>query len=412
MQNPPQGAGREEFLLPPRILVVDDESQIHASIRLRLGKDFEIVSCLGAQEALGKLPQTRFDLCLVDIHMPDMDGLAFVEAVQKLDPGLGCVILSAFDNDDNLRRAIPLQVYDFIAKPLPERRLFEGCIPDWVNRTRHRRRELSLAQHAATLATERESAQLEREVEFVAAETARDALMQTANLLTTIHAHLVTAISVLSARGRPDPALAQMFRNLEEARKTTDAARSVAEGFFDSGYGSRDSSPALVHEGVRHAISIATRMNRADEGNKAVESGAIDERLVIRGLSGIEFLLMLVPALSASIVAATPNTTVGVGIEYLSRLESATRDPRGREMLWVNRRGAQTGHAGVVISLSASGPALTRGEAEAWLKGAYPPFASITPRGMINGLGRCHGLLGIALNPPCAQFRLALVLPA
>ena len=65
-------------VMTPRILIVDDERQIHASIRLRLGRDYELVSCFDAREALERLGQERFDLCLADIHMPHMDGLTFI----------------------------------------------------------------------------------------------------------------------------------------------------------------------------------------------------------------------------------------------------------------------------------------------------------------------------------------------
>src|SRR5688500_7007106 len=99
-------------LLTPRILVVDDERQIHASIRLRLGQMYELVSCFDAHDALEKLSTDRFDLWFADIHMPEMDGFAFIDAARKRDPGLGYVVLSAFDSDENLRRTIPLQVYD------------------------------------------------------------------------------------------------------------------------------------------------------------------------------------------------------------------------------------------------------------------------------------------------------------
>ena len=123
-------------LMPPHILVVDDERQIHASLRLRLGADNDLVFCFNAREALAKVAKERFDLCLVDITMPEMDGLRFIDAARKVDPQLGYVVFSAFDSDDNLRRSIPLQVYDFLSKPLPERHQFEGKIPGWVEATR------------------------------------------------------------------------------------------------------------------------------------------------------------------------------------------------------------------------------------------------------------------------------------
>ena len=51
-------------LLTPRILVVDDERQIHASIRLRLGHDYELSFCFDAQEALERLMRNRTTLVI------------------------------------------------------------------------------------------------------------------------------------------------------------------------------------------------------------------------------------------------------------------------------------------------------------------------------------------------------------
>src|SRR4051812_13476081 len=107
-------------MMTPRVLVVDDERQIHASFRLRLGRHYELVFSFNGHDALERVRTERFDLCFADIHMPRMDGLKFIELAREVDPDLGFVVVSAFDTSDNLRRTIPLQVYTFLSKPLPE----------------------------------------------------------------------------------------------------------------------------------------------------------------------------------------------------------------------------------------------------------------------------------------------------
>lgn len=397
--------------LMPCILIVDDERQIHASLRLRLGRDCDLVHCVDAREALEKIQHARFDLCFADIHMPHMDGFAFIEAARERDPALGYVLLSAFDTDENLRRTIPLQVYDFISKPLPEKAGFEARIQEWVGRTRRQRSELQLTAQAGALATDRDAARLERDIELVASETARDALLQTANLLTTIHAQLVSATTHVAVRLKTDGSLVQLHRILEEARKTTDAAMSVADGFFGSAYGSRDSSPALIHDGIHQATGIATRLTRSEEKNKVVDFTSTDTLAIASGLSGIEFLLMLVPALAAALIATSSNTTVGIRHELFLRLDGVPKDPRWRDCVWVNRRQAATSHSGALISISASASALTREEVDAWLDGKYAPFAHIAACGLVTGIQKTHGLFGIAVAPRAAQFRLILALP-
>jgi DNA-binding response OmpR family regulator len=395
-------------LATPRILVVDDERQIHASLRLRLGKNYDIICCSEARSGLEAVAGNRFDLCFVDIHMPQMDGLRFIEAAQKQDPGLGFVVLSAFDTAENLRRAIPLQVFDFVGKPFPERHEFEARIPQWIDRTRQQRHDQSLARQAGNIDQELNSARLERDVELVASETARDALLQTAGLLTTIHAHLHSAVAML--RAKMDPATNHLLRSLDEARKTTDAAMLVAEGFFDSAYGNRDSSPALFDSGVRHAVDIALRMSSAADTNKAADFTSLDERLVIPSLTGIDFLLMMVPAIASALTLTTAGSTIRIRGEYLPRLDSATKDPQLRSYFWLNRKNAPHSQAAVLVAVTAACPPFTPAQIEAWLGNNGGPLAAITPRGLVAGLKKCHGLLGIALAPS-RQFQLVLVLP-
>jgi CheY-like chemotaxis protein len=398
-------------MMTPRILVVDDERQIHASLRLRIGREYDLVFCFNGQEALQNVSQNRFDLCLADIHMPDMDGLAFIDAARKIDPNLGYVVLSAFDTDENLRRTIPLQVYDFISKPLPEREGFEDQILHWVSETRRRRKDHSLAAHAGTIAIDLDSAQLEREVEIVASESARDALLQTANFLTTIHAHLVNASLLIGARAKTDAGVAHLLRNLEEARRTADAAVAVAEGFFDSAYGNRGTAPAFVNEGMRDAIEIVTRTSQATATNKVIDFNPLDLRPAIRGLSGIDLLLMMVPAIGIAVYLATPGTTIGIKGEPCTRVDSVTKDSRLRHYAWFNRRNLLASHAGVVLTISANSPSMPVNQVEGWLKGQYEPLAALTSRGLLAGVEKCRGLVGFS-QPPESNLRVILALPA
>jgi CheY-like chemotaxis protein len=399
-------------MMPARILVVDDQSQIHASLRLRLGCDYELAFSSSGREALRKVADSRFDLCFVDIHMPEMDGLQFIDAARTVDPELGYVVLSAFDTDQNLRRTIPLQVYDFISKPLPERHQFEARIDEWVEMTRKRRREHNLAQQADILASERDSARMERDVELVASESTRDALLQTAGLITTIDAHYLSACSVLGVRVKTDPTLMPLLRAMEEGRRATAAVVNVTERYFGSAYGSRDSSPALVNEGIRDAINLSTRIPSVEDLNKAVNFVPLDIHLPLRGLSGIAFLLMFFPALAATLTLAAANSTIAIRGEHYPRLDAIVKDSKLRSHLWLNRRNALTSHPAWLIIISSTAPAFTRVQAEQWLKGEFNALAAITARGIIEGVKKCHGLLGFSLLTHTQHFRLCLALPS
>jgi CheY-like chemotaxis protein len=398
-------------LLQPRVLIVDDERQIHASIRLRIGNEYALTCCTDARSALARISEQQFDLCFADIHMPNVDGIKFIEEAQKLDPQLGYVILSAFDTDENLRRSIPLQVFAFIPKPLPDREGFETQIEDWVLRTRDSRRRHALTKQAASLAGDLDAAKLEREVELVASETARDALLQTVNLLTTIHAHLVTCTAMLAARAKGEPSLIPPLRNLEEAKKAANAAVSVGEEFFGSAYGNRDTSPAIVDTGLRQAADIASRMCKAADRNLCLDIEKIDDRTPLRTLTGIDFLLLSIPLIGAALTLSPPNSTLRVTGSVVQRIDVGYCDSRFRRYLWFNRRSALISHPGVRLDFTTSAAPFSVAGAEDWLNNCHAPLARITTRGLVMGLQKSKGLFAIAVAPAASHFHAIVLLP-
>ncbi len=397
-------------LSPARILVVDDERQIYASIRLRLGEDNEVLASTDPREALKRLREERFDLCFVDLHMPHMNGFTFIEQAREADPDLGYVIVSAFDDATNVKRAIPLQIFDFIGKPLPDRAGFEHRVPGWIERTRQQRLDRQVAAESHRAAEEVASAQLKHAVELVASESARDALLQTANLLTTIHAHLVTLQTLLAPRARQDSSLSQSMRNLEAARRASDAAISVAEGFSNSAYANRDTSAAFLDGGIRQAIDLTIRVNSAAAAEVQVEYSGWDPHTAIRSISGIDLLLLLVPFIGIAQVRAVPGSTLRIEVGALTRLDQIVKAPATKQAVWFNRRRALTAHAGVQVILSGQGTPIERSVLEAWLGGDTEQLGRVSRRGVISGLQKCGGLLGCGSILE-REFFIALALP-
>lgn len=398
-------------VITPCILVVDDEKQIHSSLRLRLGENYRLTCIASPRAALDHVRQQRFDLCIVDIHMPGMDGLSFISAARGLDPELGYVVLSGDDSDDNLRRAIPLQVYDFISKPLTDRESFDHRLPGWIARTRQRRQEMMLAENHLSFVRDLELARIERDVELTASASAREALLQTASLLTTTHALLFNAQHILENLPRTDPRLGTALRSLQEARKHAESAAAVAEGYFGSAYADRESSPALIDTCLRHAVGISERLAKAETRRQQIDCLELGRELALAGLTGIDFLLMLVPPLIQALELAADGTTLQLRCHELTRLDRVLQDAHYRSCLWVNRRNAQSSKPGVMLALRGPLPALTEEDAEAWLRGQAPTGLRVPCHGLLHGLQKSRGLLGIAVQPRAEKFELVLCLP-
>jgi CheY-like chemotaxis protein len=397
--------------MTPCILIVDDEKQIHSSLKLRLGQNHQLVCVFDPREALKLIRQQPFDLCIADVHMPEMDGLSFIEAAREADPALGYVVLSGYDSDENLRRAIPLQVYDFISKPLPDRSGFEQRIPEWIDRTQRRRREMALAKGSETIARDLELAHIERDVESTASESAREALLQTSSLLTMVQALLLSVSQAVAPIEKKDAKLVAVFRNLQEARRKAEEAAAVADAYFASAYADRETSPAEFDPCVRHAIGIAMRRSKSEQRRQTVDFTPISDAMTFPGLTGIDFLLMFVPALIQSLELAPSETTVQIRGELVTRLGDVTSDLRWREFLWVNRRNALTSSPGVVLTIKTRGTSLEENQVRDWLRGNLLPDLSIPSRGLLQGVQKGKGILGMAVRGKSERFELVLALP-
>ena len=79
----------------PRVLVVDDESSIRESLRLVLRREYEVLTADGGRDALAKVGPFKPDLILLDVMMPEMDGLAVLERLKELHPDPVVIMLTA-----------------------------------------------------------------------------------------------------------------------------------------------------------------------------------------------------------------------------------------------------------------------------------------------------------------------------
>ena len=81
----------------PRVLIVDDEPSIRHMLKQVLqDDDFHAEAAGSALEALEKLAEAPFDLAIVDLLLPGLDGLNLAEAIRILDPGTPIILITAY----------------------------------------------------------------------------------------------------------------------------------------------------------------------------------------------------------------------------------------------------------------------------------------------------------------------------
>jgi DNA-binding response OmpR family regulator len=100
-----------------RILMVDDE----AAIRLTLGTmltraGYDVMSAGNGEEAIELLERQTFDLLLVDLKMPGMDGMQVVAAARKRQPDITAIVLTGHGSLDTAIEGLHLAVFDYLLK--------------------------------------------------------------------------------------------------------------------------------------------------------------------------------------------------------------------------------------------------------------------------------------------------------
>ncbi len=101
-----------------RILVVDDDTMNLKRTELILGKQYDVVLVESGEAALRKLRIEKIDLILLDIAMPEMDGIETFERMKKeFDIKIPVIFLTASGYEDDVRTAIELGAVNYLKKP-------------------------------------------------------------------------------------------------------------------------------------------------------------------------------------------------------------------------------------------------------------------------------------------------------
>jgi DNA-binding NtrC family response regulator len=103
----------------PKILVVDDEKHIRDScIKLLQRKRFDAQGAADGTEALDKIGKEVFDLVLLDIRMPGMDGIEVLRRAKEISPDILVLVLTGHGTIDTANEALQLGAAGFIRKPI------------------------------------------------------------------------------------------------------------------------------------------------------------------------------------------------------------------------------------------------------------------------------------------------------
>ena len=102
-----------------RILVVDDEQDVCDMLEKFLKiKGYEVSTALSGEEALTLVKEEKPHVVLLDIRMPEMDGLECLERIKEIDKEISVIMITALKQEEVGKKAMELGAYDYITKPL------------------------------------------------------------------------------------------------------------------------------------------------------------------------------------------------------------------------------------------------------------------------------------------------------
>jgi DNA-binding response OmpR family regulator len=135
------------------ILVVDDESvtRISLSEALRL-EGYQVATAASGEEALSLVKKREaFDLIILDLKMPGMDGLEVTEAISTSSPGTVVILLTAFGTMETAIQAIRKGAHDYLLKPCPIPDIMESVREGLEKRQQEMQRRLLVEQLKETV---------------------------------------------------------------------------------------------------------------------------------------------------------------------------------------------------------------------------------------------------------------------
>ena len=103
----------------PRLLIVDDELLIRDLLYdYFAARDFEIAVADSGARALSLIESERFDTVILDLKMPDMDGLQLTEEIRQHDRRLPIILITGFPSVESAIEALRHRIDDYFIKPV------------------------------------------------------------------------------------------------------------------------------------------------------------------------------------------------------------------------------------------------------------------------------------------------------
>lgn len=110
-----------------KILIVDDEEVVRRSfIRILGTPDYHVKAAASWKEVSEAMQEEPFDVVLLDLRMPDVDGITVLRALKQRWPESEVIIITGYPSIETAKQAVALGAYDYLAKPVGPEQVIEA----------------------------------------------------------------------------------------------------------------------------------------------------------------------------------------------------------------------------------------------------------------------------------------------
>lgn len=199
----------------PWVLVVDDEYGPRESIAYTLSSEFEVVTAERPSEGLKRLQERAFSVVLLDIRMPEMDGIRTLEAIRQHDREVSVVMLTGYGTLQTAQQSMVHGANQYLRKPPDIAELMEAVRrqAQAASERRHQA-QLNRTMESMNSALKREIA--EKDPHIWQARAAVELVHDLANPLTVMIGYASLLVQEAKKMARREPEQAEKLRSYAE----------------------------------------------------------------------------------------------------------------------------------------------------------------------------------------------------
>ena len=107
-----------------RVLIVDDEEEFVQALSERLTiRDYDVTTSLSGEDAIEKLKHYNFDVIILDVAMPGMDGIETLSNIKRIKPLIEVIMLTGHGTVSSAVDGMKLGAFDYLMKPCETKEL-------------------------------------------------------------------------------------------------------------------------------------------------------------------------------------------------------------------------------------------------------------------------------------------------